>query len=126
MILPNGGVGVGPDHAERLIHSYRRLTGNELLPGPESSGSLTERLFLSPIVVLSHGTEDDPVLNYGNQAALNLWEMDWETFPYPVKVYGGRDGAHAARAVVEEGAGARICRRLHRNPHLPQRTKILY
>ncbi|KEQ27439.1 MEKHLA domain-containing protein [Paenibacillus tyrfis] len=80
MILPNGGVGVGPDHAERLIHSYRRLTGNELLPGPESSGSLTERLFLSPIVVLSHGTEDDPVLNYGNQAALNLWEMDWETF----------------------------------------------
>ncbi|KPV57680.1 MEKHLA domain-containing protein [Paenibacillus sp. A3] len=80
MILPNGGVGVGSDHVERLVRSYRRLTGNELLPGPENSGSLAERLFLSPIVVLSHGTETDPVLNYGNQAALHLWEMDWETF----------------------------------------------
>lgn len=80
MILPNGGIGAGPDHAERLVRSYRRLTGSELLPGSDRSGSLVERLFLSPIVVLSHGTEDDPVLNYGNQAALYLWEMDWDTF----------------------------------------------
>ena len=33
------------------------------------------RLFLSPIVVVSHGREDDPLLNYGNQAALALWQM---------------------------------------------------
>ena len=27
---------------------------------------------------MSHGTEADPVLNYGNRAALALWEMPWE------------------------------------------------
>jgi len=29
-------------------------------------------------VLVSHGTEADPVLNYGNAAALALWEMSWE------------------------------------------------
>ncbi len=32
------------------------------------------------VVFLSHGTQDDPILNYGNQAALDLWEMTWEEF----------------------------------------------
>jgi hypothetical protein len=31
-------------------------------------------------VVVSHGIEPDPVLNYGNRAALRLWEMSWEEF----------------------------------------------
>ena len=30
------------------------------------------------MVVVSHGLEPDPMLNYGNQAALDLWEMTWE------------------------------------------------
>ena len=38
------------------------------------------RLHETPFVVVSHGTEDDPLLNYGNRAALDLWEMPWETF----------------------------------------------
>lgn len=29
-------------------------------------------------VVLSHGTQEDPVLNYANALGLKLWEMDWE------------------------------------------------
>ena len=28
-------------------------------------------------MLVSHGTEADPVLNYGNAAALALWEMSW-------------------------------------------------
>jgi hypothetical protein len=34
--------------------------------------------FHAPFVLVSHGTESDPVLNYGNRAALALWEMSWE------------------------------------------------
>jgi len=30
--------------------------------------------------VASAGTEADPILNYGNQKALALWEMDWAAF----------------------------------------------
>ena len=44
------------------------------LPAPE----LAAGIFAAPFVLVSHGTEADPILNYGNQAALNLWEMTWE------------------------------------------------
>lgn len=37
-------------------------------------------LFTAPFVVVSHGTEADPILNYGNAAALALWEMTPEQF----------------------------------------------
>lgn len=43
--------------------------------GPERQASA---LFQISFVVVSHGTEADPILNYGNQAALNLWEITWE------------------------------------------------
>lgn len=39
---------------------------------------MAEVLFGAPFVLVSHGTEVDPVLNYGNRAALALWEMSWE------------------------------------------------
>ena len=35
-------------------------------------------LFHAPVVTVSHGTQDDPILNYGSQLALTLWEMTWE------------------------------------------------
>jgi hypothetical protein len=31
-------------------------------------------------VLVSHGTQADPVLNYGNATALALWEMSWAEF----------------------------------------------
>jgi len=41
---------------------------------------LVARLFEAPFVLLSHGAESDPILNYGNRMALTLWETDWEQF----------------------------------------------
>lgn len=40
--------------------------------------AIAEALFSAPFVLVSHGTEADPILNYGNQLALQLWEMDWQ------------------------------------------------
>ncbi len=34
----------------------------------------------APFVVVAHGTQDDPLLDYGNQAALRLWEMPADRF----------------------------------------------
>lgn len=68
------------DWVEILLASYRQLLGRELM---ECSGSRLEKsqlLYAVPFVVVSHGTESDPVLNYGNQVALDLWEMDWRMF----------------------------------------------
>jgi hypothetical protein len=62
-----------------LLNSFEQLLGYPLIPtDPERSPA--EALFRASTVVISHGVQDDPILNYGNQAALQLWEMDWQRF----------------------------------------------
>ena len=39
---------------------------------------LMEKIYDAPFVLVSHGTEADPILNYGNRVAQSLWEMSWE------------------------------------------------
>ncbi|MBH0209299.1 MAG: MEKHLA domain-containing protein, partial [Nitrospira sp.] len=46
----------------------------------ESLEDQAHALFDAPFVVVSHGADPDPILNYGNRAALELWEMTWEQF----------------------------------------------
>lgn len=64
----------------QLLQSFKHWTGRDLLAAADSSSRLAEQLFHAPFVVVSHGRETDPILNYGNQTALALWEMPWETF----------------------------------------------
>ena len=63
---------------EIFARSLKHWTGRELLPGNFSAPELAEKIFHAPFVLVAHGTEEDPVLNYGNAAALALWEMSWE------------------------------------------------
>jgi len=63
------------DHAALLLNSFARLLGKELISRGQSPEEDERRLFLAPMVVVSHGLEDDPILNYGNRAAFTLWEM---------------------------------------------------
>ena len=68
------------EHVQLLLDSFSRLLSRELIPRDGSPLAQAQRLFESPFVVVSHGTEADPVLNYGNATALALWEMDWASF----------------------------------------------
>lgn len=61
-----------------LLDSFHHWTGRELIGrrgGAEARASL---VFAAPFIVVSHGAEEDPILNYGNRMALELWEMNWE------------------------------------------------
>jgi hypothetical protein len=60
-----------------MARSLKHWTGRDLLPGNFSAPELAERVFEAPFVLVAHGTEADPVLNYGNHTALTLWEMSW-------------------------------------------------
>ena len=64
-------------HAELLLGSYRALFCEELLQQPVTN--LGRSLYETPLVVLAHDTAPDPVFFYGNLAAQQLFEMDWET-----------------------------------------------
>lgn len=63
-----------------IMKSYRHWTGQDLLPPAKDDKEGARRLFEAPFVVVSHGTEPDPILNYGNLKALELWEMTWDSF----------------------------------------------
>jgi hypothetical protein len=65
-------------HTQILARSLKHWTGRELLPGVSDPVELAQKVFEAPFVLVSHGTEADPVLNYGNASALALWEMSWE------------------------------------------------
>ncbi len=76
----------GPDnaylaeHAELLISNYRRLTGKDLVEKGLAGVEKYRALYDAPYGVVSHNTQDDPVFNYGNRTALELFQMDWSTF----------------------------------------------
>jgi hypothetical protein len=61
-----------------LLESYRYWTGGDLFELPGDGETRARALFNAPLIVVSHGTEPDPILNYGNQAALALWDTTWE------------------------------------------------
>ena len=57
-------------HIELLLHSFSSLLGRELLVHDGSHEERVRCLFDAPFVVVSHGLENDPILNYGNKKAL--------------------------------------------------------
>jgi hypothetical protein len=63
--------------SQLLLDSFRRWTGRDLLSRTDTPDAQAQALFAAPFVVVSHGTEADPLLNYGNQRALDLWELSW-------------------------------------------------
>ncbi len=67
------------DLTQCLLDSFRRWTGKELLERLTQEEDLLA-LWNAPRVVVSHGTQDDPIFQYGNQQALNLWEMRIDKF----------------------------------------------
>jgi MEKHLA domain len=69
-------------HAQVLARSYKRFTRRDLLAGNFPAAEFSEKLFDAPFVLVSHGTQADPILNYGNRAALALWEMSWDEFTH--------------------------------------------
>jgi hypothetical protein len=64
--------------SQLLLDSFHHWTGRDLIDRNGLPVRQAQLLFEAPFVVVSHGTETDPILNYGNQAALGLWEMTWE------------------------------------------------
>lgn len=61
-----------------LLDSHRHWTGRELIPRVGDEAQQSRSLYEAPFVVASHGLGDDPVFNYGNRAALQIWELSWE------------------------------------------------
>ena len=63
-----------------LLDSFQQATGHALRTRSGNAVEEAERLFAAPFVVVAHGPEPDPILNYANRAGLQLWEMPADDF----------------------------------------------
>ncbi|MEG3436531.1 MEKHLA domain-containing protein [Pannus brasiliensis CCIBt3594] len=77
---------------ELLLDSYERLLGRSLLPPEWTALERSHALYHAPFVVVSHGTEANPIFNYGNRVALDLWGLTWEELiQFPSRATVGED-----------------------------------
>jgi len=65
-------------HTELLRNSFQALTGQPLIDDALSPTDAARALFEAPFVLLSHNTEADPILTYGNLRAMEVFELTWE------------------------------------------------
>ena len=68
------------NHVLLLCSRYKHWTGKQLLPESGRVNNLIKSLFDAPFVIVSHGTETDSIFNFGNRAALELFEISWQEF----------------------------------------------
>ncbi|WP_437184971.1 MEKHLA domain-containing protein [Planctomicrobium sp. SH668] len=66
------------EQAQLILNSYRHWLGHELISRSGSPEEQAQALFEAPFVVLSHGVQADPIINYANKTTLALWETDAE------------------------------------------------
>lgn len=93
-----------------IVSSYACLTGKTLCLENQSDEALVREIFFAPFVIASTGNEADPVLNYGNQKALELWELDWNAFTRT-------PGRHTAEA-MERAAREEFLQKVKKNGYV--------
>lgn len=64
-------------HVALLLDSYQRLLERPLLK-MAAGQSPAQQLFNADFALLSHNADSDPLFNYGNRTALELFELSWD------------------------------------------------
>ena len=64
------------EHVKLLCSSFQKWTAKTLF----QNSRIEQDLYHAPFALVSHGTERDPVFNYANLKAQELWELDWPQF----------------------------------------------
>jgi hypothetical protein len=67
-------------HGELLYNTYNNITGKHLAETKIAGDSRIVDLYNAPFAIVSHGTEADPVFNFGNKVALELFALAWSEF----------------------------------------------
>lgn len=68
-----------PAFFDLLAGSYARILGKPLVPDPMPVAEATAWLYKhAPFAILAHNTAPDPVFIYGNKAAQQRFEYDWD------------------------------------------------
>jgi MEKHLA domain len=78
MALPAPENNYQREHVLILLNNFKRWTDRDLMAEYEfSMDTLGEQVFNADFYLLSHDRSANPILTYGNQQALDLWEVSW-------------------------------------------------
>ncbi len=87
--------------ARLIVDSHRRVVGRPLLArDADSDSALWDALWRAPQAVVAHGTQADPVFQYGNRMALALFELDFAAFTALPSRYSAEPLAREERAAL--------------------------
>ena len=67
------------EHIQLLLDSYQHLLNKPLLLA-DTALTLAEQVFNGSFALLSHNTDNEPLFNYANRTALDLFELEWQEF----------------------------------------------
>ena len=68
------------DHISLLRNSLRLLGHQDLVNPQLSDAEAAREVFFASFAVVSHDTASDPIFNYANRTAMDLFEMTWDEF----------------------------------------------
>lgn len=68
------------EHINLLRESFCQLLERDLINSALSPVEAAKEIYYAPFVVVSHDAAADPIFNYGNRTALQLFEMSWQEF----------------------------------------------
>jgi len=68
------------EHAALIRHSYQHWLLTELISESTSELDFAKRLFEADFALVTHNTKDEPIFNYANKKALELFEFNWQDF----------------------------------------------
>ncbi len=67
-------------HTELLRFSFHHWLGRHLLDFSLDAQHAARELYFAKFALMSHNTAQDPIFNYDNECALNLFETTWDEF----------------------------------------------
>lgn len=68
------------DHIRLLSDSLAHWNDCGLIDDEPDPVTAARKLYYAPFALLSHGSEADPIINYANHTAQQLFEMEWNEF----------------------------------------------
>ncbi len=80
MNYPNASNNFQQEHAMRLFSSFKHLLARDLIKNYKNDYDIARQLFHAPFALVSHNTDSDPIFNYANLKALEIFELSWEEY----------------------------------------------
>mgnify|MGYP001577431272 FL=1 len=68
------------EHVKILLDSFEKLVQKQIIVRTGDAVKDLKLIDEGAFALVSHNAEKDPILNYGNQFALDLWDLNWDDF----------------------------------------------